>query len=106
MATSRYRRFPYRTFFRWGFLFFFIALIPGAPLLYSMYWDDYYQKTVDTLNQSPSYRNNPGAAEAATWHIDAWWPWVLLGAVVLLLLYLPVFIWASPSRDPKKSTYD
>lgn len=103
---AKYRRFPYRTFFRWLGLIFCIALIPGLPFLYRLYWEGYYQETVDTLNQSQSYRNDPGAAEAATWHIDAWWPWMVVIGIVLLLLYLPFFFWAGPKHDPKKSGYD
>lgn len=104
--AKKYRRFPHRTFWRWTGLFFFLALIPGAPFLYSVYWNDYYQETVDTLNTSKSYQNDPGAAEAATWHIEAQWPWVMLGAIVVFLLYLGVFHWARPARDVKRSTYD
>ena len=101
-----YRRFPYRTFFRWFFFFLLLALVFLGPWLWTVYWDGYYQKTVDALNQSPSYRNDPGAAEAVTWHVDSWWPWVMLGFILLFVLYLPVWWWARPANDPKHSSYD
>jgi len=104
-ATSTYHRFPYRTFFRWGTLIVLIALIPIAPWLWTVYWHHYYVDTVHALNQSASYRDQPGLAESVTWHIDSWWPWVLLGAIILFLLYLPLFFWASPKKDPKHSVY-
>jgi hypothetical protein len=100
MTGRTYHRFPYRTFFRWSFFFLFLALIPGAPWLWSIYWEDYEAQTIHDLNQSPSYRHDPGAAEAVTWPIDSWQPWVMIGAIILFLLYLPIWWWARPSRDP------
>jgi hypothetical protein len=105
MPTGHYRPFPFRTFFRWLFFILLLALIPGAPWLWTIYWHHYYVDTVHALNQSASYRDQPGLAESVTWHIDSWWPWVCLAAIVLFLLYLPIWWWARPARDPKRSSY-
>ena len=102
----KYRGFPYRGVFRWGGLLFFLALIPAGPLAWYAYWYNYYAQTVSDLNQSASYRDAPGTAQAVTWHLDSYWPWVLLGAVILFLMYLYVFFWAGPKRDPRHSAYE
>jgi hypothetical protein len=108
MSRRGYHRFPYRTFFRWLGLLFCLALIPGAPLLWWLYWGGFRKTNIDALNSSASYAHDPGAAEAATWHVAEQWPWFLLAAVILFLFYyLVVFRWASPKYkgEPKESHY-
>lgn len=105
MAT-KYRRFPYRTFFRWLFFFICLALIPCAPLLVYIVGRDIEQWNIDGLNQSQSFKNDPGLAREVTPDWSSLWVCAFWGAVVLFVLYLYVFWWASPKRDPKQSTYD
>ena len=103
--AKQYHPFPWRGFFRTGFLLLSVALIPGAPLAWHLFFYDYFVKTSSALNDS-SYRDTPGRAQAATWHIDSWWPWVLAGAVAWFLIYrFWIYRWAGPKRDPHKSSY-
>jgi hypothetical protein len=87
--------------FRYGGLVFFLAMIVVAPLTWYLYWAGYRQTTIDALNSSASYRDDPGRAEAATWHIAEQWPWLFGAALVLFLMYLYIFRWSSPSRGPQ-----
>lgn len=99
-----YRRFPYRTFFRWLFLLVFIALVPAAPIFVHVVGRDIEAWNIEGLNQSRSYQSEPGKAREVTTDWSGYWPWALGVAVVLLVCYLYVFAWASPVNDPKRST--
>lgn len=106
MAGLKYHRFPYRSFFRWFFLLFFLALMPCAPLFVYFVGLDIERWNEEGLNQSPSYRHEPGLAEAETWDWHSYWPVAFWSALVLFLAYLYVFWWSRPGNDPKHSSYD
>lgn len=100
----RYRRFPYRTFFRWFFLFFFLLMIPCAPAFVYFVGLDIERWNEDGLNKSSSYRNDPGLAEERTWDWHSYWDETFWTAVVVFVLYLIVFHWARPANDPKQNS--
>jgi H+/Cl- antiporter ClcA len=95
-----YRRFAFRTFFRWGFLILAGVLVFAAPLSWWLYWKDFRKDTIDALNTSASYRHSPGSADAATWHMAEQWPWVMVVFILVFLVVLYIWRWARPSNDP------
>jgi hypothetical protein len=97
---NEYKRFPYRTFFRWGSLILAGVLVFAAPLGWWLYWMNYREDNIAALNTSASYRHNPGSADAATWDMAGQWGWVMLVFIGVFLFVLYIFYWARPSNDP------
>lgn len=97
---TEYKRFPYRTFFRWFFLILAGVSVFAAPLIYWLYWKDYRPDTIAALNTSGTYGHNPGSADAVTLHPAEQWPWVMLVSFLIFLGVLFVFHWARPGNDP------
>jgi|GEM_PF-6646415 len=97
---TKYRRFPYRTFFRWLFFVIFLLLIPILPIIVYLTGRDIEQWNIEGLNQSATYRDDPGLAREVTpdWS-SYWYPALWLAIVVFVLYVVFIFWWARPTRD-------